>query len=61
MDGLTVAEIARMLGILPDTVKKRLRKAGIMPSGHAGPTSIYPRESVDAIRDTPPPGRPKKV
>jgi len=61
MEGLTVAEIAAKLRLLPDTVKKRLKRAGVAPIAHAGPTSIYPRSAVEAIRNAPSPGRPRKA
>lgn len=58
MNGLTVVEIGAQLGIAAKAAKQRLFRAGIKPVGYAGPTAIYAPEAVDAIRDTPPPGRP---
>jgi hypothetical protein len=60
MNGLTVAEIGEHLGISAKAAKQRLFRAGIAPVGYAGPTAIYAFEVVEAIRNTPPPGRPKK-
>jgi len=60
MTGLTVAEIGVQLGISPQAAKQRLFRAGITPVGYAGPTAIYAPEVVEAIRNTPPPGWPKK-
>jgi hypothetical protein len=60
MTGLTVVEIGIQLGIAAKTAKQRLFRAGIKPVDYAGPTAIYAPEVVDAIRDTPPPGRPSK-
>lgn len=58
MTGLTISEIAAELRIPAPTAKKRLARAGIAPIAYAGPTALYAPEAVDAIRDTPPPGRP---
>ena len=59
MTGLTLAEIAEQLGITTYAAQKRLQRSGILPQQYAGPTAFYGPEVVDAIRDTPPPGRPK--
>ena len=59
MTGLTLAEIAKQLGITTYAAQKRIQRAGIIPQEYAGPTAIYAPEVVDAIRDTPPPGRPR--
>jgi hypothetical protein len=60
MEGLTIAEIALALGLLPNTVKARLRRASIKPVGYAGPTAIYSPDVIEKVRDTAGPGRPKK-
>jgi hypothetical protein len=60
MTGFTVAEIGAMLGISPKTAKQRLFRAGITAIAYAGPTAIYAQEAIEAIRNTPRPGRPRK-
>jgi len=57
MDGLTAKEIAAILGISYDNVRKRIEKAKIKPITK---DAIYPHDTPDKIRDTPPPGRPPK-
>jgi len=61
MTGLTAREIAEMLGISYDNVRKRIEKAGIKPITK---DAIYPLDTPDKIKDTPPPGwkkgRPRK-
>lgn len=59
MDGLTIVEIAEKLGISPEAAKKRLQKKGIKPTSKAGPTGIYPRSAISAIKDAKPVGWPK--
>jgi hypothetical protein len=60
MNGLTIFEIADMLGIGFEAVKTRIRKAGIQPKTHAGKTNIYDESVIDAIRNVPGKGRPPK-
>jgi len=60
MNGMTVNEIGKALGIHPKAAKTRLRRAGIEPIDYAGPTAIYPPEAVETIRNTSGKGRPKK-
>jgi hypothetical protein len=60
-NGLDAKEIGTALGINPRTAKKRLERAGIRPIGYSGPTAIYDEGVVEAIRNTPSPGRPKKA
>jgi len=60
MEGLTVAEISKALGIGPKTVKTRLTTAKIKPIAYAGPTGIYASDTIDKIRDVPARGRPRK-
>jgi hypothetical protein len=47
MEGLTITEIATILGIEPSAAKVRLWKAGIKPLTKE---AIYSHEAVDAIR-----------
>jgi hypothetical protein len=56
MEGLTITEIASILGIEPSAAKVRLWKAGIKPLTKE---ALYPREAVDAIKDIRN-GRPSK-
>ena len=60
MNGLTIREIAKLLGIEPLTAKQRLARAGIQPKDKAGKTNIYDEGVVEKIRNTPGPGRPPK-
>jgi uncharacterized protein YjcR len=60
MEGFTIKEIAERLGITPDTAKKRLQTHGLKPIEYAGPTAIYATSVVEAIRNVPGKGRPKK-
>jgi hypothetical protein len=60
MNGMTAKEIGEALNIHQKAAKTRLRRAGIAPIGYAGPTAMYPAEAVEAIRNVPGKGRPKK-
>jgi len=60
MNGLTIREIAEMLGIEPKAVMARLLNAGIEPKQKAGRTNIYDPDVVEAIRNVPSRGRPPK-
>jgi hypothetical protein len=60
MDELTIAEIANILSINQKAASTRLRRAGIKPMRLVGTTGIYDPSAVDAIRDVPGKGRPKK-
>ena len=57
MEGLTAKEIAKILGISYDNVRKRIEKAGIKPITK---DAIYPNDTVEKIRGVAPVGRPKK-
>jgi predicted ArsR family transcriptional regulator len=57
MDGLTAKEIAEILGISYDNVRKRIEKAGIKPITK---DAIYPHDTAEKIRDVNPVGRPPK-
>jgi hypothetical protein len=61
MNGLTVSEMVKILNRLPSTIKKQLKAAGIKPIEYAGPTAIYDPSVVEAIRNVPGRGRPKKA
>jgi hypothetical protein len=60
MEGLTIREIAQILGISPDAVTMRLKKAGIDPKFIAGKTYLFDPALVDRIREVSKGGRPKK-
>jgi hypothetical protein len=60
MDGLTVVEMVKILNRLPSTIKKQLKAAGIKPIEYAGPTAVYDKSALEAIRNVPGRGRPPK-
>jgi hypothetical protein len=60
MNELTVKEIADRLNRPFETVKVQLRAAGISPIRKVGKTNIYDPSVVEAIRNVPGKGRPKK-
>jgi hypothetical protein len=60
MNGLTVSEMVKILGRMPSTIKKQLKAAGIKPIEYAGPTAVYDKSALEAIRNTPGRGRPSK-
>ena len=57
VEGFTVAEIAEKLGIPAGTVRTRLSRAGIKPITQS---PLYDKSVVEAIRNVPGKGRPKK-
>jgi hypothetical protein len=60
MDGLTIREIAEILGLKTDAVTIRLKKAGIEPKYIAGRTYLFDPAVVDRIREVSKGGRPRK-
>jgi|TergutMp193P3_1026864.scaffolds.fasta_scaffold28165_2 IS30 family transposase len=60
-NGLTIAEMADKLKKLPDTVKRQLQRKGIKPASYAGPTALYDKSALEAIRNVPGKGRPRKA
>jgi predicted ArsR family transcriptional regulator len=48
MQGLTLTEIAAVLGIKPKTAEKRIEKLGIKPLTRE---VLYPLNTIDAIRN----------
>jgi hypothetical protein len=61
MNGLTIKELAETLGLGQAAVKMRLRVASIKPIEYAGPTAIYDKSALEAIRNVPGKGRPPKT
>jgi hypothetical protein len=57
MEGLTISEIASILGISHDAAKFRLLRAGIKPKTK---DAIYDYSVVDCIREVSKGGRPRK-
>jgi hypothetical protein len=60
MNGMTVNEIGKKLGISPKAAKMRLVRHNIKPVDYAGPTGIYDPSCVDRIREVSRGGRPRK-
>jgi hypothetical protein len=58
MEGLTIAEMAEMLGIPYETAKVRLFRARIKPITK---DALYDRSALEAIRNVPGKGRPPKA
>jgi predicted ArsR family transcriptional regulator len=58
MEGLTVEEMAKALGLKPTTVRQRLMVAGIRPKTKA---PLYDASALEAIRNVPGKGRPSKA
>jgi hypothetical protein len=58
MKGLTITEMATELGLAPNAVMQRLYVAGIKPISKE---AIYDPSALEAIRNVPGKGRPKKV
>ena len=57
MEGLTMTEMAAELGLERNTVMQRLFVAGIKPITKE---AIYDKSALEAIRNVPGKGRPKK-
>jgi transposase len=58
MEGLTITEMAEMLGISYETAKVRLFRAGIKPITK---DALYNPSALEAIRNVPGKGRPPKA
>jgi predicted ArsR family transcriptional regulator len=58
MKGMTIDEIATELGIPWKTAHKRIEKLGIKPLSYK---ALYDPSVVEAIRNVPGKGRPKKA
>ena len=61
MEGLTILEMADMLGITKDAAKKRLKKHGIKPKEFKGFTAMYDPSVVETIKNIAKAGRSKKI
>jgi hypothetical protein len=58
MEGLTISEMAEILGIAPNTIMQRLFVAKIKPISKE---AVYDRSALEAIRNVPGKGRPRKA
>jgi len=58
MEGFTVAEMAEILGIAPNAVAQRLFVAKIKP---VTKEALYDKSALEAIRNVPGKGRPRKT
>jgi predicted DNA binding protein len=58
MEGLTISEMAEILGIAPNTVMQRLYVAKIKPISKE---AIYDKSALETIRNVPNRGRPPRV
>jgi predicted transcriptional regulator len=58
MEGYTISEMAKELGIAPNTVMQRLFVAKIKPITKE---ALYGKAALEAIRNVPGKGRPKKA
>jgi predicted ArsR family transcriptional regulator len=58
MNGLTIKEMAEILGITPDAVQQRLLVAKISPLTK---DAVYAESALEVIRKVPGKGRPKKA
>jgi hypothetical protein len=57
MEGLTIDEMAEILGIPRNTIAIRINRAGIEPLTKS---AVYDKSVLDVIRDVPGKGRPRK-
>jgi transcriptional regulator GlxA family with amidase domain len=57
MEGLTISEMAEILGVARRTVEMRLFRAGIKSISQE---AVYDKSALEAIRDVPGKGRPRK-
>jgi hypothetical protein len=58
MEGLTISEMAEILGIAPNTVMQRLFVAKIKPISKE---AVYDKSALETIRNVPGRGRPPKA
>jgi hypothetical protein len=57
VNGFTIKEMAKILGIESSAVKQRLFVAGIKPITK---DAVYDKSALDVIKNTPSKGRPRK-
>jgi transposase len=57
MEGYTLEELAKILGISEEAVYLRINRAGIKPLTRQ---SIFPKSTLEAIREVSKGGRPRK-
>ena len=57
---MTIKQIAAQLELSQTAAKMRLYRLGIKPTIYVGNTGLYDPEVVDRIRESAPPGRPRK-
>ncbi|MDR1389180.1 MAG: hypothetical protein LBJ31_04315 [Treponema sp.] len=58
MEGLTIEEMAEILGIKRRAVETRLQRAGIEPITKS---AVYDKSALEIIRNVPGKGRPPKT
>jgi len=58
MNGLTLSEMSKKLGVPVNTLRQRLSRLGIKPISQE---AIYAPEVLDKLRAVPGKGRPKKA
>jgi hypothetical protein len=58
MEGLTIEEMAKKLGITEDAVYQRIHTLGIKPLTRQ---AVYPESTLEAIREVSQGGRPRKA
>jgi hypothetical protein len=59
-DLISISDMAIELERIPDTVKHQLHKLGIRPKKYIGTAGMYEASAIEAIREVPSVGRPKK-
>jgi DNA-directed RNA polymerase specialized sigma24 family protein len=57
VEGLTITEMAKMLGISYGTAKSRLVRGGIKPKTKE---ALYDESALEFLKNTPGKGRPRK-
>jgi hypothetical protein len=58
MEGLTLTEMSKILGLPPKTVERRIQRARFKPITRE---AIYAPEVLEAIKNSAGPGRPPKA